>query len=130
MSSRVPWKYQKFFLEDDLSYNLVAKNLHILECSYCSFSACSRAAICSAYKWGAYEKGGATSTCMECAPLFLCGASLGIRTAAVLICATNYQQYSNDDSDYPRNWERRAIETGIEAMRSVIREDRVNAHSR
>lgn len=82
------------------------------------------------YKWGAYEKGGATSTCMECAPLFLCGASLGIRTAAVLICATNYQQYSNDDSDYPRNWERRAIETGIEAMRSVIREDRVNAHSR
>lgn len=76
------------------------------------------------YKWEAYEKGGATSTCMECAPLFLCGASLKIRTAAVLICATNYNQYSNDDNDYPRDWERRAIETGIEAMRSVIRKDK------
>jgi uridine phosphorylase len=40
-------------------------------------------------KWHAYEMGGATSTCMECAPLFIVGASLGIRTAAVLVSATN-----------------------------------------
>lgn len=75
-------------------------------------------------KWGAYERGGATSTCMECAPLFLCGASLGIRTAAVLISATDYKSYSNDDKDYPRDWEHRAIEVGIEAMRAVILYDR------
>jgi uridine phosphorylase len=75
-------------------------------------------------KWSAYEKGGATSTDMECAPLFLAGASLGIRTAAVLICATNYSSYSNNDKDYPRDWEHRAIEVGIEALRSVIKKDR------
>ncbi|HOG22430.1 MAG TPA: nucleoside phosphorylase [Flexilinea sp.] len=75
-------------------------------------------------KWEAYEKGGATHTCMECAPLFLAGASLGIRTAAVLICATNYKSYSNDDADYPRGFEHNAIKTGIEAMRSVIHKDR------
>lgn len=75
-------------------------------------------------KWEAYEKGGATSTDMECAPLFLAGASLGIRTAAVLISATDYGSYSNDDKDYPRGWERRAIEVGIEAMKSVIIKDR------
>jgi len=74
-------------------------------------------------KWEAYEKGGATSTCMECAPLFLIGASLGIRTATVLICATNYRTYSNDDKDYPRDWEHRAIRVGIEAMREVIKKD-------
>jgi uridine phosphorylase len=76
------------------------------------------------YRWDAYEKGGATNTCMECAPLFLVGASLHIRMAAVLICATNYKNYTNDDKDYPRNWEHRAIEVGIEGMRAVIRMDR------
>ena len=60
---------------------------------------------------------------MECAPLFLAGSSLGIRTAAVLICATNYKSYSNDDADYPRGFEHNAIKTGIEAMRSVIHKD-------
>jgi len=74
-------------------------------------------------KWQAYEKGGATHTCMECAPLFLVGASLGIRTAAVLICATNYKTYTNDGSDYPTGIEHNAIRTGIEAMKSVIRKD-------
>ncbi|OQB23995.1 MAG: Uridine phosphorylase [Firmicutes bacterium ADurb.Bin182] len=74
-------------------------------------------------KWRAYEKGGATTTDMECAPLFLAGASLNIRTATVLICATNYNDYSNDDKDYPRDWEHRAIEVGIEALRSIIKKD-------
>jgi hypothetical protein len=44
--------------------------------------------------------------------------------AAVLICATNYSSYSNNDKDYPRDWEHRAIEVGIEALRSVIKKDR------
>jgi uridine phosphorylase len=78
------------------------------------------------YKWEAYEKGGATSTEMECSLLFLAGASLRLRTAAVLICATNYQDYSNDFADNPDSWEERAVLVGIEAMKAVIRSDRQN----
>ena len=43
------------------------------------------------YKWEAYKKGGASSTSMECAPLFAVGASLGIRTSCVMASATNYE---------------------------------------
>ena len=53
------------------------------------------------------------------------GSSLKVRTAAVLICATNYNVYSNDDKDYPRDWEDRAIKTGIEAMKIIIRQDKL-----
>jgi uridine phosphorylase len=77
------------------------------------------------YKWEAYEKGGATSTDMECSLLFLVGASLAIRTAAVLVCATNYHSYSNDFKDNPLDWEDRAILVGIEGMREIIRKDRL-----
>ena len=38
------------------------------------------------YRWDAYEKGGATSTSMECSVLFTVGASLGIRTACYGKC--------------------------------------------
>lgn len=74
-------------------------------------------------KWTAYEAGGATSTSMESAPIFLVGACLGIRIATVMVSATNYKNYSNNNKDYPREVEHRAIETGIEAMRAVIRKD-------
>lgn len=74
-------------------------------------------------RWNAYVKSGATNTSMECAPLFLIGATLGIRTASVMICATNNDDYSNDDTDYPRDWEQRAIEVGIEGMRRIIKDD-------
>ena len=75
------------------------------------------------WKWEAYEKGGATNTSMECSLLFLLGASLGIRTASVMICATDYKGYSNDSEDYPANVEQRAIEVGIAAMRRIISQD-------
>ena len=75
------------------------------------------------YKWRAYERAGATNTSMECAPLFLMGAALGLRTASVMICATNYNAYSNDSKDYPRDWERRAIEVAICGLRNIIRKD-------
>ncbi len=75
------------------------------------------------YQWEAYRKSGATNTSMECAPIFCIGAMLGIRTASVMICATNFNDYSNDDKDYPRDWEYRAIEVGIEGMRRVIKDD-------
>ena len=75
-------------------------------------------------KWNAYEAGGATNTSMESAPLFLIAASLGIRAATVLVSATNYKAYSNNSKSYPKDWEHRAIETGIEAMRQIIRKDK------
>jgi len=78
------------------------------------------------YKWDSYLAGGATSTSMECSILFLVGVSLGIRTSSVLISATNFDEYSNDAEDYPTGWEQRAIETGIEAMRMMIRKDKAD----
>ena len=75
-------------------------------------------------KWDAYQRGGATNTSMECALLFLAAASLGIRMSSVMINATEFQAYSNDDKDYPRDWEHRAIQVGIEAMRKIIAQDR------
>jgi len=60
---------------------------------------------------------------MECSTLFLIAASLGIRMSSVMINATNYKSYSNDDKDYPRDWEDRAIRVGIETMKVLIRKD-------
>ena len=75
------------------------------------------------YKWKAYERAGATNTSMECAPLFLMGAALGLRTASIMVCATNFHAYSNDKKNYPSNWERRAIEVTIAGLRDIIRDD-------
>ena len=74
-------------------------------------------------KWDSYEKGGATNTSMECAALFLVAASLGVRMSSVMISATNYKEYSNDEKDYPHEWEDRAIRVGIEAMTEIIKKD-------
>ena len=68
-------------------------------------------------KWEAYRKGGATNTSMEC-------SVLGIRMSSVMINATEFDVYSNDDKDYPRDWEHRAIQVGIEAMRQIILKDK------
>lgn len=74
-------------------------------------------------RWNAYVKGGATSTSMESAPLFIIAGCLGIRAATVLVSATNDKTYSSDKKDYPGDVEHRAIETGIEAMRMIIKQD-------
>ena len=78
------------------------------------------------YKWDSYLAGGATNTSMECAVLFLIGATLGIRTSSVMISATNFGEYSNDAEDYPSGWEQRAIQVGIEGMRRMIQKDLKN----
>lgn len=79
------------------------------------------------FRWSAYEKGGATSTSMECAPLFIAGGSLGVRVATVMVSATNCKNYGNDSKVYPTDTEKRAIITGVEAMRKVIAEDKQKA---
>lgn len=76
------------------------------------------------YKWDAYEKGGATSTSMECSTLFSVGASLGIRTACVMASATNYKTYSDNERKTDIDIEDRAIRTAIEAMRRIIKQDK------
>ncbi|WP_418493870.1 nucleoside phosphorylase [Enterocloster sp.] len=75
------------------------------------------------YKWEAYKKGGASSTSMECAPLFAVGASLGIRTSCVMASATNYKSGKVKEGSEKVNVEDRAIRTAIEAMKIIIRED-------
>ena len=76
------------------------------------------------WKWEAYEKGGATTSDMESSLLFLVAASLDIRMSSVMICAADYNEYSNDISDYPSDMEHRAIEVAIAAMRKIIKKDR------
>jgi uridine phosphorylase len=78
-------------------------------------------------RWNAYEAGGATSTEMESATLFIVAACLGIRMATVLVSATNYKQYSNEERAYPHDYEHRAIDVGIEAMRGIVEPDRRQA---
>ena len=76
-------------------------------------------------RWNAYEKGGATNTSMECAPLFIAGGSLGVRVASVMASATNYKSYDEDNKKNSHiNVEQRAIITGIEGMRKVIAADK------
>ena len=69
-------------------------------------------------------KGGATNTSMECAPLFLIGASLGIRTSCVMVSATNCKDYDDQGNKQPlKDLEDRAIQVAIEGMRKIIRQD-------
>jgi uridine phosphorylase len=74
-------------------------------------------------RWNAYVAGGATSTEMESAPLFIIASCLGIRAATVLISATDCKQYSNEARHTPGDIEHRAIEVGIEAMKRIIAKD-------
>ena len=76
------------------------------------------------YRWDAYVKGGATNTSMECAPLFLIAGTLGIRSASVMVSATNCDDYSERGRTVPMSeLEERVIEVAIEAMRRIIRKD-------
>lgn len=75
-------------------------------------------------RWNAYEKGGATNTSMECAPLFIAGGSLSVRVASVMVSATNYKNYDDDNKSSHADIEARAIVTAIEGMRKVIAEDK------
>lgn len=78
-------------------------------------------------RWEAYEKGGATSTSMECSVLFTVGASLGIRTGCVMASATNCKDYSENGRKSDIDIEDRAIRTAIETMRMLIAKDKENA---
>ena len=76
------------------------------------------------WRWEAYVKGGATNTSMECAPLFLIAASLGIRASCVMVSATNCKEYSDQARTQPlKDLEDRAIQVAIAGMRKIIATD-------
>ena len=74
------------------------------------------------YKWDSYKRGGASSTSMECAPLFAIGSSLGIRTASVMASATTCGEPKPGEEEI--DIEDRAIQVAIEAMKLIIKKDR------
>ncbi|XMB67263.1 nucleoside phosphorylase [Mycoplasmatota bacterium zrk1] len=76
-------------------------------------------------RWNSYLMGGAQSTSMESATLFLVAASLNVRVATVLVSATDVGT-TNRNSGYPIDVEKRAIEVGIEGMRNIIKADKEN----
>lgn len=75
-------------------------------------------------RWNSYVKGGAQSTSMESATLFLVAASLGVRAATVLVSATSIETTKTYTEGYPGDVEERAIEVGIEGLRNTILEDK------
>ena len=81
------------------------------------------------WRWESYVKGGATNTSMECAPLFLIGASLGIRTSCVMVSATNCKEYDGQGESQPlKNLEDRAIQAAIEGMLSPEIQEKIIAN--
>lgn len=79
------------------------------------------------FRWASYVRGGAVCTSMEESTLFLAGASMGVRTASVLVSATNFDgavSKRNSADVYPIDSIQRPIQVAVEALRRLIREDR------
>lgn len=75
-------------------------------------------------RWKSYVAGGATNTSMECASMFLVGASLGIRTGSIMVSATDCEAYEGQGNSKPLNdLEDRVIRVAIDAMKRIIAED-------
>ncbi|MCL2580622.1 MAG: nucleoside phosphorylase [Oscillospiraceae bacterium] len=77
-------------------------------------------------KWRSYVRGGSVITSMEESPLFLVGSSLGIRTASVLVSATDYAggvSKKNSADVYPTDFIQKPIKVAIEALRRLIKFD-------
>lgn len=77
-------------------------------------------------KWNEYLRGGATTTSMECSVLFSVTQALGIRGASVLVSATDYKVFDNQKPGDSYDIEERAIKSGIESMRRIIKKDQKN----
>ncbi|QQK07254.1 nucleoside phosphorylase [Miniphocaeibacter halophilus] len=75
-------------------------------------------------KWDEYIRGGATTTSMECSILFAVGAALGIRTASMLVSATNAKSFEGQEPGDSYDLEDYVIRAGIEGMRQIIKSDK------
>jgi uridine phosphorylase len=74
-------------------------------------------------KWNAYVQGGAETTSMESATLFIAGAALGVRIATILVSATSLDTTKRQNL-YSLDIEKRAIEVGVAGMRNTIKKDK------
>ena len=78
-------------------------------------------------RWQSYVRGGAVCTSMEESILFSVGSSLGIRTASILVSATNFDgsvSKRNSADVYPTDSIQKPILSAIEALRRIIRQDK------
>ena len=78
-------------------------------------------------RWQSYVRGGAVCTSMEESILFSVGSSLGIRTASILVSATNFDgsvSKRNSAAVYPTDSIQKPILSAIEALRRIIRQDK------
>ena len=78
-------------------------------------------------RWQSYVRGGAVCTSMEESILFSVGASLGVRTASILVSATNFDgsvSKRNSADVYPTDSIQKPILSAIEALRRIICQDR------
>ena len=77
------------------------------------------------YKWDAWIKAGALASEMESSTLFVVSALRGIRSGAVFSCVWN-QMTAGEAMPKDRVTDTTtAIKVAVEAMRSLIRKDRV-----
>lgn len=72
-------------------------------------------------KWNSYKMMGAIATEMQASTLFLVGLSLGVKVGAVMASATNYEKTTKCEGSYPMDYEKRAIEVAVSAMRKLIK---------
>lgn len=72
-------------------------------------------------KWNSYKMMGAIATEMEASTLFLVGLSLGVKVGAVMVSATNYEKTTKSEGSYPMDYEKRAIEVALAAMKRLIK---------
>ena len=73
-------------------------------------------------RWQSYVRGGAVCTSMEESILFSVGSSLGIRTASILVSATNFDgsvSKRNSADVYPTDSIQKPILAAVEALRRV-----------
>ena len=78
-------------------------------------------------RWQSYVRGGAVCTSMEESILFSVGSSLGIRTASILVSATNFDgsvSKRNSADVYPTDSIQKPILSAIEVLRRIIRQDK------
>ena len=78
-------------------------------------------------RWQSYVRGGAVCSSMEESILFSVGSSLGIRTASILVSATNFDgsvSKRNSADVYPTDSIQKPILSAIEALRRIIRQDK------
>lgn len=78
------------------------------------------------YSWQAYKMAGALASEMESAAIFVVGSVRRVRTGTVLTVLANQTRREMGLEDIQVNDSKKSIETAIEAIRILIKEDKSN----